>query len=73
MKGFMQNPMCIASGVVSKLYVLTLRFACAAGGRLYDATERYRQGDASQIFSDVADTVHSTVWLRNLLFYISVS
>lgn len=72
-KGFTQNPMYIASGVVSTLYVLTLWFACAAGGRLYDATERYSPGDAFQIFPDVAATVHSTVWLRNLLFHISVS
>lgn len=40
-----------ASGVVSTLYVLTLWFACAAGGRLYDATERCSPGDAFQVFT----------------------
>lgn len=40
-----------ASGVVSTLYVLTLWFACATGGRLYDATERCSPGDAFQVFT----------------------
>lgn len=53
----------IACGVVSTLYVLTLWFACAAGGRPYDATEGYSPGDAFQTFSDVADTVRLTVSL----------